>query len=252
MRIVGLFFLALLAFAVTAVWKFPAAGVLPHVNIQPVKLSGVSGSIWNGGAQLVETPELKQPITNVKWKFQPSTLLSASAGAVVNFEVLGGKGEGLVSRNSGGNVLVNDGTFRVPASRLEQFLPLPVAEFGGILLADIEDLELENNLLKRTVGTLTWNNAEVKNTVLLGQVVFDIVPQGEDQHIGKLSNTDGQLELRGEVVLDLAGNYKADIQIKPTADTPPQVNGILGLVGRQASDGSYRIRNNGNIQNLPL
>ena len=252
MRIVGLFFLALLAFAVTAVWKFPAAGVLPHVNIQPVKLSGVSGSIWNGGAQLVETPELKQPITNVKWKFQPSTLLSASAGAVVNFEVLGGKGEGLVSRNSGGNVLVNDGTFRVPASRLEQFLPLPVAEFGGILLADIEDLELENNLLKRTVGTLTWNNAEVKNTVLLGQVVFDIVPQGEDQHIGKLSNTDGQLELRGEVVLDLAGNYKADIQIKPTADTPPQVNGILGLVGRPASDGSYRIRNNGNIQNLPL
>lgn len=252
MRIVGLFFLALLAFAVTAVWKFPAAGVLPHVNIQPVKLSGVSGSIWKGGAQLVETPELKQPITNVKWKFQPSTLLSARAGAVVNFEVLGGKGEGLVSRNSGGNVLVNDGTFRVPASRLEQFLPLPVAEFGGILLADIEDLELENNLLKRTVGTLTWNNAEVKNTVLLGQVVFDIVPQGEDQHIGKLSNTDGQLELRGEVVLDLAGNYKADIQIKPTADTPPQVNGILGLVGRQASDGSYRIRNNGNIQNLPL
>jgi len=251
-RIVGLFFLALLAFAVTAVWKFPAAGVLPHVNIQPVKLSGVSGSIWKGGAQLVETPELKQPITNVKWKFQPSTLLSARAGAVVNFEVLGGKGEGLVSRNSGGNVLVNDGTFRVPASRLEQFLPLPVAEFGGILLADIEDLELENNLLKRTVGTLTWNNAEVKNTVLLGQVVFDIVPQGEDQHIGKLSNTDGQLELRGEVVLDLAGNYKADIQIKPTADTPPQVNGILGLVGRQASDGSYRIRNNGNIQNLPL
>ena len=226
--------------------------MLPHVNIQPVKLSGVSGSIWNGGAQLVETPELKQPITNVKWKFQPSTLLSASAGAVVNFEVLGGKGEGLVSRNSGGNVLVNDGTFRVPASRLEQFLPLPVAEFGGILLADIEDLELENNLLKRTVGTLTWNNAEVKNTVLLGQVVFDIVPQGEDQHIGKLSNTDGQLELRGEVVLDLAGNYKADIQIKPTTETPPQVNGILGLVGRPASDGSYRIRNNGNIQNLQL
>ena len=78
------------------------------------------------------------------------------------------------------------------------------------------------------------------------------MPQGEDQHIGKLSNTDGQLELRGEVVLDLAGNYKADIQIKPTADTPPQVNGILGLVGRPASDGSYRIRNNGNIQNLPL
>jgi len=251
-RIVGLFFLAILAFAVTVVWKFPAAGVLPHVNIQPVQLSGVSGSIWKGGAQSVETPELKQPITNVQWKFQPSTLLSASAGAVVNFEILGGKGEGLVSRNRGGDMFIKDGTFRLPASRLEEFLPLPVAEFGGIVFADIEDLELENNLLKRTVGKLTWNNAEVKNTVLLGQVVFDIVPQGQEQHIGKLSNTDGQLELRGEVVLDLAGNYKADIQIKPTAETPPQVNGILDLVGRPSSDGSYRIRNDGNIQNLQL
>jgi len=233
-RIVGLFFLAILAFAVTVVWKFPAAGVLPHVNIQPVQLSGVSGSIWKGGAQSVETPELKQPITNVQWKFQPSTLLSASAGAVVNFEILGGKGEGLVSRNRGGDMFIKDGTFRLPASRLEEFLPLPVAEFGGIVFADIEDL------------------AEVKNTVLLGQVVFDIVPQGQEQHIGKLSNTDGQLELRGEVVLDLAGNYKADIQIKPTAETPPQVNGILDLVGRPSSDGSYRIRNDGNIQNLQL
>ena len=149
-------------------------------------------------------------------------------------------------------MFIKDGTFRLPASRLEEFLPLPVAEFGGIVFADIEDLELENNLLKRTVGKLTWNNAEVKNTVLLGQVVFDIVPQGQEQHIGKLSNTDGQLELRGEVVLDLAGNYKADIQIKPTAETPPQVNGILDLVGRPSSDGSYRIRNDGNIQNLQL
>lgn len=251
MRIFGLFLLCLLAFAVTAVWKFPAAGVLPHVNIQPVKLSGVSGSIWKGSAQMVQTPELPQPITNVNWKVKPSALLSGSAGAMVDFEVLGGKGEGLVRQNRSGNIFINDGTFRVPASRLEEFLPLPVAEFGGIILADIVDLELENNLLKRTEGTLRWNKAEIKNTVLLGQVVFDIVPQGE-QHIGKLSNTDGQLELRGEVLLDQAGNYKADIQIKPTTETPQTVNGLLGMVGRPASDGSYRIRNNGNIQNLQI
>lgn len=249
MRIFGLFLLGLLAFAVTAIWKFPVAGVLPHVDIQPVKLSGVSGSIWKGSAQAVNAPELQQPITNVNWKVKPSTLLSGGAGAVVDFEVLGGKGEGLVTRTLAGNMLVSEGKFRVPASQLEQFLPLPVAEFGGVVLADIEDLELENNLLKRTQGKLIWSNAEVKNTVNLGQVVFDIVPQGE-QHIGKLSNKDGQLEVRGEVLLDQAGNYKADIQIKPTADTPPQVNGILGMVGRPASDGSYRIRNNGNIQNL--
>ena len=80
-------------------------------------------------------------------------------------------------------------------------------------------------------------------------MLLDITPQGED-HIGKLSNTDGQLDLRGEVLLDQAGNYKADIRIQPTAETPQQVDGVLSLLGRPASDGSYRIRNNGNIHNL--
>lgn len=249
MRIFGLFLLGLLAFAATAIWKFPAEGVLPHINTDPVKLSGVSGTIWNGSAQSVVAPEPALPITNVQWKAKPSALLSGSAGADINFELLGGKGEGLVKRNLGGNVFITDGNYRVPASRLEQFLPLPVAEFGGIVQAHIDELELENNLLKRTQGRVTWSKAEVINTVLLGEVLFDIVPQGE-QHIGKLSNSDGQLDLRGEVLLDQAGNYKADIEIKPTADTPPQVNGLLGIIGRPASDGSYRVRNNGNIQNL--
>lgn len=251
MRIFGLFLLGLLAFAVTAIWKFPAAGVLPHVNTAPIKLNGVSGTVWNGTAQSVVAPAPAVPVTNVNWKARPSTLLSGSAGAMVNFEVIGGKGEGLVSRNLAGNMFVTDGNFRVPASRLEQFLPLPVAEFGGIVLADITKVEIENNLLKSSDGTVTWRDAEVKNTVKLGQVVFDIEPQGE-QHIGKLSNTDGQLDIRGEVLLDQAGNYKADIHIKPTAETPPQVNGLLGVVGQPASDGSYRIRNSGNIQNLQL
>lgn len=250
MRIFGLFLLFILAFVVTAVFKFPVAGVLPHVNINPVKLSGVSGSVWNGSAQSVVIPPAADqptiPINNVNWKVKAGTLLSGSAGADVDFEVLGGRGEGLVKRNLAGDVFITDGKLQVPAKELEQFLPLPVAQFAGVLLADIEELELENNLLKRTQGKLIWSNAEVVNAVKLGQVVFDVVPEG-DLHIGNLSNSNGQLDLSGAVQLDQAGNFKADILIKPKADTPPQVNGMLNLVARPASDGSYRIRNNGNI-----
>ncbi len=249
MKVFGLILLGLLAFVATVVWKFPAEGVLPHVNTAPVRLAGVQGTVWNGSAASVIAPEPALPVSNVTWKVQPATLLSGSAGATIHFEVLGGKGEGLLKRNLAGSVFVTDGNFRVPASRLEQFLPLPVAEFGGIVQAYVDEMELENNLLKRTVGRLTWSNAEVKNTVNLGEVLFDIVPQAED-HIGTLSNTNGQLDLSGEVLLDQAGNYRADIQIKPTAETPAQVNGLLGVLGSPASDGSYRIRNNGNIRNL--
>ena len=250
MRIFGLFLLFLLAFIVTAVWKFPVAGILPHVNINPVKLSGVDGSIWKGSAQsvLIPPPEDQPsvPISNVNWKVNASTLLSGSAGADVNFDVLDGKGEGLVKRNLAGDVSVTDGKLQIPAQQLEQFLPLPIAQFGGVILANLEELELENNLLKRTQGTLIWSSAEVINTVKLGQVVLDIVPDGE-LHVATLSNTDGQLDLSGTVQLDQAGGFQSDILVKPTAQTPSQVTGMLNLVGRPASDGSYRLRNNGNI-----
>ena len=186
------------------------------------------------------------PISNVNWKVNASTLLSGSAGADVNFDVLDGKGEGLVKRNLAGDVSVTDGKLQIPAQQLEQFLPLPIAQFGGVILANLEELELENNLLKRTQGTLIWSSAEVINTVKLGQVVLDIVPDGE-LHVATLSNTDGQLDLSGTVQLDQAGGFQSDILVKPTAQTPSQVTGMLNLVGRPASDGSYRLRNNGNI-----
>ena len=173
-------------------------------------------------------------------------MLSGSAGADVNFDVLDGKGEGLVKRNLAGDVSVTDGKLQIPAQQLEQFLPLPIAQFGGVILANLEELELENNLLKRTQGTLIWSSAEVINTVKLGQVVLDIVPDGE-LHVATLSNTDGQLDLSGTVQLDQAGGFQSDILVKPTAQTPSQVTGMLNLVGRPASDGSYRLRNNGNI-----
>ncbi len=255
MRIIGLLFLCLLAFVVTAVWKFPAAGVLPHVNIEPIKLSGVSGSIWSGSAQQITPPPPALPINNANWKFKPATLLSGSAGAEIDFEVLGGNGEGTVTRDLDGNIMVNDGKFRVPAANLEQFLPFPVAKFAGVVLADIEELELENNLLKRTQGKIIWSNSAVTSAMLgdfkLGQVAFDIVPEnGGELHLGKLSNKDGELELKGEISLDQKGNFKTDIQLKPTPNTPAKLNGLLRGVGPQQSDGSYRIKRNGNINNL--
>ena len=89
--------------------------------------------------------------------------------------------------------------------------------------------------------------------VQLGQVVLDIVPESQgDQllHKGKLTNTQGQLEIDGDFQLDQVGNYRADVRLMPNNTTPPELNGMLAVVGKRASDGSYRIRNNGNIRDL--
>jgi len=254
-KFIGYLFLFILAFAVTVIWKFPAAGVLPHVNIQPLKLSGVGGSVWSGVAAEVLAPPPAVPVNNLRWRFKPEQLFSGNATAKLNFEVLGGEGAADVSRNLAGDIIVQDGNLNVPAKNLEQFLPLPVAEFGGNVLADIVRLELDNNLLRSTRGSVVWREATVKGAVTaqLGQVVVDIVPEPDGEqlvHKVKLSNTDGQLEINGDLQLDQVGNFRADIRLKPNTTTPPELNGMLGLVGKRTSDGSYRIRNNGNIRDF--
>lgn len=256
MRVIGYLFLFILAFCFTVIWKFPAAGVLPHVNTHPIKVSGVNGSIWHGSAQEIVTPQpAVPPVNNLRWRVKPEKVLSGNAAVRLNFEVLGGDGAADVSRNLSGDILVEDGKLNVPAKNLEQFLPLPVAEFSGNVLADIETLELRNNLLRSTRGSIVWRKATVSGAVEaeLGQVVLDIVPETEgDQlsHRGKLTNQDGQLEIKGDFQIDQGGNYRADIRLKPIATTPPELAGMLGMVGKRASDGSYRIRNNGNIRNF--
>lgn len=255
MKIFGFILLGLLAFLVTVVFKFPAAGVLPHVNTNPLQLKGVSGSVWKGSAQEATIAGAELPldrVDNVNWVVQPQALLSGRAGAKLDFELLGGRGEGVVKANRVGDVIINDGLLNIPAASLEQFLPLPLAKFGGVINADIEELELENNLLKRTIAKLTWRNSEIISQMIgdtkLGMLVIDIVPEGE-QHIASINNTDGDIDIEGQVSLDQAGNYRADIKLKPTAKTPPELSNRLSAFGRPESDGTYRIRNNGNINN---
>ena len=258
MKTLGYLFLFLVAFVVSVIWKFPAAGVLPHVNINPVSLAGVTGSVWSGAAEQVIAPVPAVPVNNVKWRFQPAALLSGRTAATLDFEMIGGRGSGNVARSFSGDVEVTEGQFSVPAANLAQFLPLPVADFGGNVIADIQNLELENNLLTTAQGTVIWRNALVTGLVeaALGQVVLDVEPKpidGRPAHIGKLSNSDGDLEIKGDFQIDINGNYRADIRLKPTASASAGLTGALGSLGpiaKRESDGSYRIRNNGNIRNL--
>jgi len=255
-KIFGFILLGLIAFIATAVFKFPAAGVLPHVNTHPIELKGVSGSVWKGMAQQATIAGAEVPLDrldNINWAVQPKALLSGRAGAKLDFEVLGGTGEGVVKANRAGDVIINEGVLNIPAASLEQFLPLPLAKFGGVINADVEELELENNLLKRTSAKLTWRNSEIISQVVgdakLGLLVIDIVPEGE-QHIASIKNTDGEIDIEGQVSLDQAGNFRTDVRLKPTTKTPPELSNRLSALGRPESDGTYRLRNNGNINNF--
>lgn len=248
MKLIGLFLLGLLAFAVTIIWKFPAAGVLPHVNLAPMVVSGVSGSVWRGAAASVVAPNAPQPVTNLRWRVLPQALLQASAGVQLDFDWAGGAGQADVVRSVAGDITVSDATMQLPASSLEEYLPLPVAQFAGTLNAAVDTMIVVQNRLRTTTGKVIWRNAVVSGAVnaKLGQITVDVAPEGE-AHLATLVNSAGELDIKGDFRLEQNGEYRADIRIKPVPGTPRELESSLAALGRPASDGSYRVRNNGNI-----
>lgn len=237
-----LLMLGLSAFSLSLLFKLPAAPLLAQVNTGPIDVYGVGGSVWSGSAARVQAPDAP-PLSNLNWSLRPLALFTGKAGADVDFEILGGNGSGQVARGFGGDVEIGPATLNLPASGIEQLLPLPVARFDGALQVDVDTLVMADGQLRSAQGLALWRGAKLLAPAEadLGEVRLDIAPD-EEGHRGTLSNQGGELSLRGTLRLDQQGMARVDISLQPRNNASPALRDSLNLIGRPSADGTYRIR----------
>lgn len=256
MRLFRLILLCLLVYGVTLVWLFPAAPVVDRITpmLKPLELAGVEGRLLNGSIQQVMHDDGVIPIelSNVTWKLAPQKLLTGAAGVNFTFDAYGGKGQGQVAHRYDGNTTLSDLTFDGPAKELEALLPLPLAQFTGQLVANIETAEIRNQLLSTFRGQVSWLDAVLEQPIQasLGKIDVDIKPVDDLTHRGFLTAAGGALGVEGTVDLKQNGDFKADITVTPTADATPELLSALRGLGRPDQSGRFRIRQNGNVNRL--
>ena len=254
-RVLALCLLALLAWFVTVVVRFPAAPVVERLRPQlgPVALEGVEGALLDGRAARVRSTDDLLPLEfrDVRWTFAPGTLV-AGAGANVSFLGYGGGGEGQVLRTWGGDIHVEDFTMNLEAKALEPLLPVPLAAFSGALLGDIARVALEGGLLRTFEGQLSWRDALIERPVraVLGTVDIDIVKEGEESHLLTLSASGGEVLAEGTVTLALDGDFAADVLLTPTPNASAELVGVLGRIARPEAGGRFRLSQSGNVNRL--
>lgn len=257
MRILGYLSLGLLAYVVFVLVLFPASIVVKRLPLGPVSISGVEGPLWGGTASVVQIPNESLPtgpdmfsIEDISWRLAPLQLLAGAGATTVSFSAYGGEGSGLLSQSVTGTLAVEDFHYSGTGNGLSELLE-PLAKIGGSLKLSINSMEVVKQNPQSLDATLQWEKAMLLEPMpaSLGLLNISIAPDGE-RHVADITATGGDFTITGSVDIDKNGDYKSDIVIKPQASAPREVTDMLQRVARRSSDGSYRIRQSGNINRM--
>ncbi len=254
MRVIWLSLLCILAFIISIVALFPASFVTEKIkkDIVPIALSNVEGKLYNGKVGLVENKDDLLPLEfqNVRWTLAPSAI-PTGGGVNVKFDGYGGGGEGLVKRAWNGDISVSDMNFTAKAPEFDAFT-LPFVSLKGSLTGEVSSLQIKNQLLTEFFGQLLWQDAELTLPVqmVLGKVELDIKPEGQNSHIANIKSRGGEVDADGKVTITLAGDFNADVLLKPTSSASQDVVNTLSQFARRDAQGRFRWVQRGNVNRL--
>jgi general secretion pathway protein N len=222
--------------------KLPASQVLSRIELPAdVKISGVSGTIWNGKAQQIVAHGL--PVEGLSWELDVLPLLLGTISAKVNAgnirEVDNISFSGDLSFSESSITAENFQSY-LPTNLVISLLPLPFpVKAGGRFRLQLDELEYSQNC-QTMIGKGQWLKAQVA---------------GLDQNIS-LGNFDAYLSCdNGDVLLEvnepnsfglsavarIPSNMKYSVtgKFKPDPNLPREVQQAAQFFGKPDAQGYY-------------
>jgi len=236
--------------------NIPAAKVISLVEnntAMPVKLYGVYGSLWAGGADKAIIKG-QPPMDNLQWSINPAFLLLAQLNGEVKTSIKQQNIIGNINIGPSGNIQASDIRARITAPVVQELLQLPLGELGGVFNIDIDTLEFSQDSLPIMNGTLNWKNAKITllETVELGNIDLLVSPGENDQLIATIKNRQGQLKLDGNANINKQKMYSINLRITPEENASDNTRQSLKMFARRQTDGSYQLKRKGNLQEFGI
>ncbi|MDQ7015831.1 MAG: type II secretion system protein N, partial [Gammaproteobacteria bacterium] len=110
--------LLLVSYLLALLINLPASRLLSWVDINPLQLHGISGSLLNGHANRLQINS-EQKIDNLNWQITLSSLLKARLGSQLEFGYLGGHGSGHGAVSASQTLYLSETRFEIAAKQLE-------------------------------------------------------------------------------------------------------------------------------------
>lgn len=225
------------AFVVFALVTLPASVVLSRLGSTGVNASGVSGSIWNGKAQVLQVNGMN--IGSVEWDLHVLPLFTLHVNADVKVARVDGFAATELSVGPSGKVTLKGLSASLPLGALNnpQF-----AGWTGQLNARFARLTLDNGWPVEVDGTLDALDVTgpPRKPANVGsyRVVFDPAASTAEMLQGAVSDAgNGPLQINGTVRLKSDRSYEVDALVGTKPNTPQNLARALEYLGPPDAQG---------------
>lgn len=238
-------FFGLLAFIIAAIWQLPLSVAKPYAEkyIKGLKIENASGTIWKGAADNLRIKNTN--LGHVDWQVAPLKSLT-SASLKSHFTISGSRltAKGLAGVTPNKKLILDNTQFDLDASYLNKLQKN--ATLSGDIKGNIKHAEIEQKKLPIITARINWKDGAVSSPIKLapGDYLADVKPN-KDGLLIKLNSSEAPAELNGQVKLNKAWQYDADINLK---SKDKNVAPVLGFLGKKQTDGSVVIKQKGDLK----
>ncbi len=240
----GIFLIMYIGFLIATL---PTTFVLNQFSLpNKVSVSGVTGSIWS--TNIAQVNVVGTSIQKVKSTLSFWSLFTLTPKIAITFGdsfIAGPEGEFELVLSSG-KVEINDLNVLVKANEIAQqlTLPLPISAQGNVELTILNaEMDLTNNNQCIVVkGNVNWSKASVialEKNIKLGDFNADI--GCESGVLALILSPKNDLGLTFNAYVRQGGRISGNGFLKPGAKFPETLNEALPFLGRQDSQGRYRL-----------
>ena len=242
-------FVLVVAFVVIVAATLPAATAYRHAEsrLQPLRLQGVAGTLWNGSA--AQASVYAVPLGDLRWTLDPWAALSLAARgqAALSGRDLQASARIDARRDS---VRLSEANARLPAAVLAPALDIPSLVLLGELDLKLDTLESRDGLVRSANGLLVWRNAGVSGAAeaRFADVSVSLRSPRDGLIEGQISDGGGSLAASGQVRIE-GEQFSAEVKLAVRGDDPQLAEALL-YVGERLPDGSSLLRVQGTLRRL--
>lgn len=223
---------------------FPARVAYHAFAPDQMRLSGISGSIWEGGALEGQVGGLY--FSGLRWSLKPLALLTARLAYETSVDPAGGFVEADVAFGIGGRIVLTDVEGAVSISALQSVVPAPGIE--GNLRLQFAELTIADGLPTSAEGTVEVIGliARGLSPTPIGDFKAELV-SADGGIAGSVEDLAGVLDIAGSLTVSTDRSYSLTGMVAPTSTAPDTVINQLRFLGTANERGQREFRFEGQL-----
>lgn len=223
---------------------FPAGLAYRWFSPPALRLNGIEGSVWSGGA--TEGAANNVYLRNLKWRFRPLALFAGKIAFQTHGELAGGNVDAEIAVSPGGALTLSNLAGSLPLQAFRDSFQLQ--GFEGRLNVQFEQLKIAGGIPVEAIGSVAVEEllARELSSVPLGNFRAEFVTD-ENGISGTVEDQSGVLDVIGSISIGRDRSYSFVGQVAATAEAPPGLRQQLQYLGSADARGFRDFRIEGQL-----